>query len=330
MQTSSNSQKSVAALILILGCAAIYSLQNTSLEWAVWLYPLWIATLVPFLFQRYGNMIGMLAIRFGIPIVVSLFIWAAFRYVSQSQFLNAYARQLYQDWDTITVALSIFSTLHAITFAFCLWKAMQDFDDHKNTLHDEANQILSISSLLRFFDNVQLADTQKNLAKIRTDLSIYVSNMINNAQTDIQNENSKILGDCIDYVEYLEVKHDNDRIALEGIVKGFSKLIMIRSHRISCLSNNMSPFLFLIIAIMSAAIIAMFFVRNPTGFNSNEFIIPLISFVYTFLLVMLIDLDRPFDGYWKVSVEAFESIDLKFRKNIQKNANQNKTPQTFV
>lgn len=317
MQKSYNYQKSVAIFILLLGCIAIFALQATSFEWAIWFYPFWIALLLPVMFKRYSGMIGMLAIRFGIPLVLSLATWAAFRFVSQSQFLNAYARQLYQDWNTITVALSIFSTLHAITFAFCLWKAMQDFDDLKNTLRDEANQILAISSLLRFFDNVNSGKTQEKLAQIRFGLNTYVSNMIDNARSDVHNENSNILSDCIDHIEFFEVEHDNDRIALEGIVNGLSQLIMIRSQRISCLYNNMSPFLFLIIAIMSASIIAMFFVRNPTGFNSNEFIIPLITYTYTFLLVMLIDLDRPFDGYWQVSTDAFESIDLTFRKGLE-------------
>ena len=120
MQKSYNYQKSVAIFILLLGCIAIFALQATSFDWAIWFYPFWIALLLPVMFKRYSGMIGMLAIRFGIPLVLSLATWAAFRFVSQSQFLNAYARKLYQDWNTITVALSIFSTLHAITFAFCL------------------------------------------------------------------------------------------------------------------------------------------------------------------------------------------------------------------
>lgn len=313
---SYNYKKSVGIIVLIAGCLAIAALYATKLNWAIWFYPFWTILLIPVMIKRFSGLIGILAIRCGIPFIIAILTWAAFRYVENTSYLKCFAIELYKDNATIDTALSILSTLHAITFAFCLWKAMQDFDDLKDTLRDEANQILSISSLLRFFDNVNLGKTQENLSKIRMKLNSYVSNMIDDAQSDVYTKNSKILSDCIDHLECFEIEHDNDRIALESIVKGFSDLIMIRSKRISCLHNNMSPLLFFIIAVMSASIVAMFFVINPVGFEFNEIIIPLISFTYSFLLVMLIDLDRPFDGFWQVSVDAFESIDLNFRKNI--------------
>ena len=314
MHISEMNQKWVIISILLSGIIPITLLYLSGLAWSLWLLAIWVGIILPLTFKKFEIFAGLIALRIGIPIVISLIIWVMFRHVVQSQFLGSYSRQLYSDWSTITVALGIFATLHALVFAFSLWKAMNDFDSLKNCLRDEANKILSISALLRFFDNVDTKKSKRALMALRECLSEYVDNIIQNVGKNTESRNEKLLNKCIDQAEFLEVEQTNDEIALHGVINGFSELIMIRSHRISCMRNRMSPFLFLIIAVMSISVIAMFFVRNPTGFNSNEFIIPVISFVYSYLLVMLIDLDRPFDGFWKVSINVFKNVKMETRK----------------
>ena len=278
-----------------------------------WTLAIWIASQTPLISKRFRGYSGLLTFRIGVPYIITIFVYIIYMMSTKIQFINVYARLLYDDWNTINACFTVISTLYAITFAFCLWKAMIDFDDLKNSLRDEANKIQSIATLLRYFDNVYKEKTQEYLEKIRKELTIYTKSMIDNPNLDKNDENGKIIISCVDHIEYLEFDKLNDRIALENIIKNFDELTMIRSHRISCLNNNMSPFLFVIIAIMSASIVALFFVRNPIGFNSNQFIVPLLTFIYSYLFIMLWDLDQPFDGFWRISNDAFRQLNLDLR-----------------
>lgn len=300
----------------LLGLILIWQMKG---QVVLYFIGVWAGLQIPLFFQKFRNYHSLFGFRIGIPIVCSIWSLVLYFYSIENSFLNAYSRSMFSDWTLISAFLSVISTLYAIMFAFSLWKAMTDFDDLKNSLRDEASMIQTIADLLKYFDNVTAGETQAHLKHIRTLLKEYVESMISDPRSDNgiktaldtddrANRNSKIISECVEHVEFLETEKSNDEIALEKVIESLSQLTLIRSHRVSCLNNHMSPFLFVVIGVMSLAINMVFLPRDPTAFNSNFVLLPVMAFITSYLFVMLWDLDQPFDGYWMITNEAFENV----------------------
>ena len=267
-----------------------------------------LAISLPAIFVRFRSVTLTAIYRVGIPTVIAtatLILYAEVHKVSE---FSQYSEILRSQWAAIGAYFSIISTLYAISIAFLLWKAMTDFDHLRSILRDEANKVKSIVIFLDYFDDVKGEQTEIAVNKIKQTLSDYVARVTDFNKPDTDRLNADRLRRCIGLIERIEAPKPNDIIALENVINSLSDLIMIRSARTSALENRMSPYLFAILFMMSSCIVLMFFIFDSTQFGSTHIIIFVLSFFYSFVLILLIDLDHPFNGYWNIKIHAFGEV----------------------
>lgn len=268
----------------------------------------WLALLFFFLvpYTRRFSILG--SFQLGIPALIASTLYGFYLILHLDSDLAYSLGQFGYNHEKVALFFQITATLYAIVIAFTLWRAMADHDQLKATLRDEATKLTALLSFLDYFDNVEDEGTQEALKGIRASLRDYSRHVMERAWVGVGHANAERLRYCIDLVENLKTPEENDKAALHGLIKGLADLSMIRSRRISLMQSKISPFLLILLMMLAAFGLFFFFFEDSTVFNVSHVIIPALAFMYSFLIVMLIDLDHPFSGYWRVDICAFEEV----------------------
>jgi len=209
------------------------------------------------------------------------------------------------------------SVLYAICAAFLLWKGLNDFDELKQVLHEEANEVRNVTDFSTYFllsgNSEENAPTVKNL---RIKLLDYIDNMLTGSKVVTNIKNETVLSDCLKIVSGLKEGDLNDQIALAEIMKSLSRITVLRSRRAVCIEKRMSPFILVLIVMMSGTMVASFF-GKATGVVSIDYIyVLLLPSFYASIFMTLLDLSSPFDGYWKIKLKAVEDTQRKLKELI--------------
>lgn len=218
-----------------------------------------------------------------------------------ADFLSASAANItYLNW-----LFDILSTLYAICTAFLLWKGLTDRDTLRKILSDEANYIERLVGYLHYFDQKKEANRDMALRLLQY-LRRYITNILVDEGIQASEENTRILRASVDLIASFEPEDDNDRIALSETMKSLSDLAMARSKRISQMEIKMSPYLLMALAIMSLTVIYPFFTEAPSGTDYvREMCIMILGSILSFLIITLLDISRPFNGFWRIKTDAF-------------------------
>ena len=285
----------------------------SSFQFSGWpyLWLVWALLFLPCLTREHRSKGIVATYQLGIPLCAATLSLLLYAFLHRRIRFADYARQLSDDNLQITNFFQIMSTLYAICIAFTLWKAMNDHDDLKSTLREEASKMKAVLAFLQYFQNVSDRSTLESINAIRNQLLEYVKLVLmrkKKYEPEAITASADRLRECVGLVEQLRTPLQNDKVALDGVIKGLADLMMIRSRRISLTENRISPYLILILSCISLVSISFFFIFDAQVFNAAHFIIPVLSFLYVFLLVLLIDLDQPFEGFWNVKAQVFEEV----------------------
>lgn len=215
------------------------------------------------------------------------------------------------------------SVLYALCAAFLLWKGLNDFDELKRVIHEEANQIRLVSDFAGYFeDDISRTKNQEAVFLLRKKLLSYLDNIIAGSKIVTSDENEEVLEHCLGIVSDLEDVDTNDQIALGEIMKGLAHVTVLRAHRTVCIEKRMSPYLLFLIVMMSITMVASFF-GKATGELSMDYIyVGLLPAFYASIFMTLLDLSSPFDGYWSIKVKAVESAREKLIAQINRMKSQ--------
>lgn len=289
--------------------------------------PMWleVAYCVGFLGLAFGSTARhhsyVFIFRVYVPVVVALGLtWLYFWFHAQPQFAAVVEVSRFK-FSYIELLFTILSTLYAICTAFLLWKGLSDHDMLRHVLRDEANQIQKVLGFLHYFDLGKPCNRQLAM-NLRRNLQTYVTNILHGDHIQSHEENFRILRQSIFHISAFELEDENDRIALSEIMKAMSDLVMIRSKRISQMEIGMSPYILSALLIMSGAVIYPFFTAGweRAGGGSdyvNASCVFVLGGLLSFLQMMLFDISRPFDGFWKIKTDAFEKIQTFLEEEIR-------------
>lgn len=241
----------------------------------------------------------MLPLLFGL-----LMVWLyreAYNMSAIADFLSASAANItYLNW-----LFDILSTLYAICTAFLLWKGLTDHDTLRKILSDEANYIERLVGYLHYFDQKKEANRVMVLSLLEN-LRGYIGNILVDEGIQASEENTRILRASVDLIASFEPEDHNDRVAVSETMKSLSDLAMARSKRISQMEIKMSPYLLMALAIMSLTVVYPFFTEAPSGSDYvREMCIMILGSILSFLIITLLDISRPFNGFWKIKTDAF-------------------------
>lgn len=216
-----------------------------------------------------------------------------------------------------TVFKDAVSVLYAICAAFMLFKGLNDFDALKHTLYEEAGQIKSIFDFSDYFVlSGKPEDNSESVRSLRLCLLEYVENILEGDKVVVKKENEAVLKRCISSVSELRVGDTNDQIALEEIMKGIANLSVLRSRRVVCIEKKMSPYILVLMTLMSLTMVFSFFGKTSEGLSIEYAYVFLLPVFYTSIFMTLIDLSSPFDGYWSIKLHALEGVRNSLRSEL--------------
>jgi hypothetical protein len=214
------------------------------------------------------------------------------------------------------------ATLYAIITALALVKGIEDFDQMKRIITDEAYKVRAVSQMTHYFDESARSETHTAIRSLKLKLMTYARNVAALRDQDIKDANLGLLRDCQRDIAQLIPEDANDRYALRSIMEAHGELGTLRSKRIGAIGEKMPPYLMWALWLMALGLILPFMseplmkeatapltglVPNDARFGQYS-IIFLLAAVNSFLLLMLADISDPFDGFWMVNLGPFHEL----------------------
>lgn len=222
------------------------------------------------------------------------------------------------------------TVLFSICSAFLLWKGLTDFDRLKEVLNTEAETIWAIAFLTtylregdedgsRHLSGIDTIENQQNIEatnEICAEFQAYFNRAIgkegehqDNPSVDVLRSNDDLIDKCVSATKKIVVKEndENDRIALQEIMKNLSLLVSIRSKRRVYMETSMPPYILGIILFMSLALLVPFFSNGSEIMSVNHLYVFLLSSIHMFIFMTLVDLSSPFVGYFSIQLEAYKN-----------------------
>ena len=200
------------------------------------------------------------------------------------------------------------SVLYAICVAFLLWKGLSDFDDLKTILYEEAAEVRAISDYLDYFLDDSSTTSVGHVRSMRCLLRSYLENMRDGAKVQVNAANDVVLRKLMIATRDLKAPDDNDKIALEEVMKGVTHLNQLRSRRMVAIEKEMSPFILGLMLLMSMTMCAGFLAKATGTVGVDYLYVFLLPAFYTAIFMTLLDLSSPFDGYWSIKTGALEGV----------------------
>ncbi len=279
-------------------------------------------------FLRRLKLFEVLSIRVLTPIVFGILTVVLYEFVERNSLLDAIGFQPESNADSLIVEIfsGTISTIYALIVAFLVFKSMQDHDNINFVLRDEAMHLDSISQFLPYFNGEASAQNAPVIRDIQKELAQYARNIASPIFKRLlqMNENQKIIDNIVEDVGRIETKDAHDESTLNHIMARIDSLASVRARRIAYMMSKPSPFMIIMLFVLSVFIVAPFFVTGiqvDTGQTSGsvpmtQLILWFLGFSLTFLFLMMVDMASHFDGYWEVKRDVFVDVAERIDKRL--------------
>ncbi len=210
--------------------------------------------------------------------------------------------------DTWGVYYSVIGVIFAMIAGLMLVQELERYSDLKLLFQEELNALQDIRDYLIFFDDVSL--TEKD--KIKESLDDYVKSVITKDWEHMKNQEMKFsdtspeLYKIMHCVDDVEVKNKSVEIALEGIMSQIFSITTLRTKRFFIAKEQSHKSVFLLIALMAVIIVMGMMMMNINSLVLHIFMVNTTYISMATLVLILKDLNNPFDGVWKINLEGFE------------------------
>ena len=212
------------------------------------------------------------------------------------------------DGKRIEYFLEIMSVLYAICIAFLLFKGLNDYDNLRHVLREEAACIQSYIEFMMYLDGE--GKNGRIIDGIRTQFLTYIDNIYSDNQLTRQAANDRLIMDVITETKRLNTKKSDsdDSIALSEAMKQLAELSRLRGLRESHIDSRMPTYLLVLLAVLSLSLLAPFMAGPRGNEDLTAVLIFSLSTFFSFFYIALLDLNEPNDGYWKIKIEAFKTV----------------------
>jgi hypothetical protein len=199
--------------------------------------------------------------------------------------------------------LQTLGTIYAVLLAFVVFIVWTQFNDARNAVAVEANEI---SDLYRTVDG--FADPARG--SVHSCLSAYVAHVAAaewpemSAGAAIPRASPKL--DALwAALEVLEPKTPREEILLAEALARFNDLSDRRTHRLFCSQLRLPPTMWLLLHLGAFLTVASMAFFGLPSFASHALMTSALSGLIGFMLYVILDLDNPFWGSWCIPAEQF-------------------------
>jgi hypothetical protein len=210
---------------------------------------------------------------------------------------------------------SAISTLYAIITALALVKGIEDLDETKKLVAEEAFRLRTIDEMSRYFDTSAGSALRQPVEALHHLIMDYAANVAALRDTSIRGENLIILRRCQQAIARLSPQDINDENSLNVMMSAHGELGTLRSKRINAIGDTIPGYLIVALWVMALGMVLPF-MAGPLDASGNlselrfgqYYIIFLMGSLNSFLLLMLSDISNRFDGFWQIDLSAFKDI----------------------
>lgn len=317
-------------LAFIIGTISIWLLNGPFVVIGIWAAIIAFIILVLGLKGHYADAL----LRLIFPVVFGVLMFALYHWSHDITYTKQILQQPFDDFDQYTGEqyYAVISTLFAIITALILVKGIESFDKLNAIIVEEGNQVRSIVEFLYYFEENE-TNGYLNRAithNIRNDMLKYCNESSKNPDVISSVDSNHILREATKHVGKIECEDENDKMALAEVMSGLNKLFSIRSQRVAFSRAKIPIYMIFTLGFMSLAIILPFFIGNPKEHPFNAWIISILTTFCIFILMLLRDINSPFEGFWRVDTTAFDLTRQDIEKRQEEDLIYNKKTENRI
>lgn len=308
----------LSAVLSLLGAALVFAGPTS--------FPLWTAgalLIVALAFLFAPNTFRTAAVRVLTPAVVAVLMILLYDLLGQTE-LHEHLQTAFSAPDTqLDLFVEIFSGtvsgLYALIIAFMVFKSLQDHDNINFTLRDEAMLLDSMSQILPYLHDDVRRSNIPVVTAAHAGLRSYAENILSEGfKTGAQQaENQRIIDEFFERIRNIAIEDENDKITVDLLMSRIDKLATVRTRRIAYMMERPSPFMILMLIVLSVLTVGPFYLPVIGGVALSKAIIAVLGFCIAFLFVMMLDMSSHFEGYWSADRGPFETTRERITKRLE-------------
>jgi len=206
--------------------------------------------------------------------------------------------------DVAGFIIAVIAVLYGVLLAFAVILVWEQYESAKNAVSSEANELGDLFQVLKGFPTSEGARVQlRNYAvSVATEEWISMSNGKPNPATQ------RALDDIWTYVRSLPVQNQRDAALFAQAIHQLSRITDFRRERIHAAQNTVPTIVWVVLWIGAAVTVAFTYLFGVESFPSHALMTSAISGLIALTLFLILVLDNPFHGEFRVKPQAFEFI----------------------
>lgn len=252
-------------------------------------------------------------VRAASPLVFAAAFVAAYGFIHATPSLQRHILQEVSEYDGEQY-YAVISTLFALLTALILVKGIEAFERLNTVIGEEANKIRSIVEFMYYFEEEDgepvpgIQAVKARTRRIRKLMLLYCDAFLADPLSLDYERANTLLRRATQEVGALDCNDENDRLALGEVMRALNDLFTVRARRVAASRLQIPLYMMIALIFMSLAIIFPFFIGDPAEHPYAEAYIFVLTAFCTFVMLLLRDIDAPFEGFWRVDMHAFYSV----------------------
>lgn len=290
-----------------LGAAALFWFNAPGAVIAIWSA----VCFAPFVVASRSGAVGF--IRVATPILIGAIFVVGYDLIHSTPSLAQFISEDVTEYDGEQY-YAVISTLFALLTALILVKEIESFDRLNTAIGEEANKIRSIVEFMYYFEEEDgeaipnIAAIRAQTRRIRQLMRAYCLAFLVDPSAKDHKRANEILRRSTQEVGALDCNDENDKLALAEVMRALNDLFAIRARRVAAVRARIPLYMMIALIFMSLSIVFPFFIGAPENHPYAKAFIFVLTAFCTFVLVLLRDINAPFDGFWQVDLDAFRTL----------------------
>src|SRR3989344_4921233 len=207
------------------------------------------------------------------------------------------------DTPSIDIFLNFVGIVYAIISAFVIFDAGSRFNGINEELSKEFIALRNLFSMIKSFKDEELVEFSRSKIK---NYSIILKDKlyVNGPQT--KKKVSKKFREIFLILDKIEPKNEKEKILLGRILDSLSFSSESRSRRLGLIESRISEIELFLVVFLSISLVLGFFLVRLSNVYLFTALMAIVSTATSFILLIILDMNHPFKGFWTISPEPIE------------------------
>ena len=203
--------------------------------------------------------------------------------------------------------VSAYGTVYGVILGFVVIEVWNQFNRTQGMVDEEALELESLYQMAEFIKENEVAD------EVRKNIVEYVESILEKHTTynkSLQSRKGSVdrLDDLSETISRLILNSSRDLVVFEHLVNQYRRFRDARGKRNRNSDFRLPDALNRFLQMSSFLIIAVFMLVGYQSLLSSVVSVGALTFLLTFVHLIILDLDDPLSGYWRIEFESFSLL----------------------